>query len=203
MSFQDSLSINNECSPPNACDFFYQDSAKPDPDAKWVGPGGGPSAFYTTWSYFAIIAVCVFALVAIPVLWKIEKVSSCKVASTAILAVIIGFAANSLAVAVTSQGLLNFNWKALDPKAPVAVSETWVKKLNRINLTVHLFPVLLSLVLLALVVTVPWSGEKSHLFFASVAIPVMFFFIWAWCTCTGKERITSKDDSVHQSIRRI
>lgn len=179
MLFQNSISKTAECTTPDNCDFFYQDQSKPDPNAKWVGPGGGPAQFYTTWSYFAIIAVSVFAAVAIPLMWKVPKLSSSKVFSTIILAVIIGFAANSLGVAVTAQGLLDFNWKPLDPHARVAISEKWVKMLNRINLKVHLFPVLLSLALLAAVVTVPWTGSKTHLYLAACAVPVIFFFIWA------------------------
>jgi len=44
---------------------------------------------------------------------------------------------------------------------------------------VHLIPVLISLVLLAAVVTVPWTGSKSHLYMVACAIPAIFFFVWA------------------------
>jgi len=173
MLFQNSITGKSET------DFFFQKGATPDPNAQWSGPGGGPAQFYTTWSYFAIIAVACLAVLGVLLLHKSKRIASSKVASIIILAVIIGFAANSLAVAVTSQGLLNFNWKPLDPHARVAVSEKWVKTLSKINLKVHLFPVLLSLALLAAVVTVPWSGKKLHLYIVACAIPVLFFFIWA------------------------
>ena len=177
--FQDSITGSSTCSSTSDCDFFFQDTAKPDPKATWGGPSGGPSEFYTTWSYYAIIAVCIFAVFGIGLLHTSSRVASSKVASIAILAVIVGFAANSLAVAVTAQGLLSFNWKPLDPNDRVAISEKWVKKLNNMNLNVHLMPALLALVLLAAVVTVPWSGKKLHLYLTACVVPVIFFFIWA------------------------
>ena len=179
MLFQDKIAQPAKCTTSDNCDFFYLDRSKPDPNARWIGAGGGPAEYYTTWSYYAIISVCIFTLIAIPLMWKVPKLSSSKIASIIILAIIIGFAANSLAVAVTAQGLISFNWKPLDQHARVAISEKWVKRFNNINLKVHLFPVLLSMVLLAAVVTVPWTGSKLHLYLASCAIPIIFFFIWA------------------------
>ena len=53
--------------------------------------------------------------------------------------IIIGFAVNRLAVDLTSQFLLNFTWRPLDPNARVAADENWIKKLNNINLDLLLF----------------------------------------------------------------
>lgn len=199
MLFQDSVAKKAECVTNNDCYFFYQDDARPDPNADWVGPGGGPSEFYTTWSYFGILTICVFALITIPLLHKIPKLSASKIASTIILAIIIGFAANSIGVAVASQGLLDFNWKPLDPHANVAISEKWVKMLNKINLRVHLFPVLLALGLLAAVVTVPWSGSKLYLYLGACAVPVLFFLIWVCVPIPVKKGSSQKTTPLNKA----
>ena len=199
MLFQDSITKKVSCDTTDSCNFFYQDYSEPDPNAQWVGPGGGPSEFYTTWSYFAILSVCVFALITIPLLHKIPKLSSSKIVSTIILAIIIGFAANSIGVAITSQGLLDFNWKPLDPDANVAISEKWVKMLNKINLRVHLFPVILALGLLAAVVTVPWSGSKLYLYLVSCAIPVLFFIILVCVPIPVKKGSSQKTNPLNKA----
>jgi hypothetical protein len=161
--------------------FFYQDELKVDSAARWKGPGGGPSIYFTTWSYYGIIATAIFAMVAIPALYLIPRLSHSRIVSSLIVMLITGFAVNSLAVAVTSQGLLSWDWKPLDPKAQVAISEDWVIKLTKVNATVHLIPTLLSLVLLSGLVTVPWSGSKRDIYIGACIIAAVFFFIWL-CT---------------------
>lgn len=174
MSFKNALYGVDNKTP----DFFYQNNLEEDKNAQWSGPGGGPYEFYTTWSYTAIIIIFVFTLITVPALHFVPKLSSSTLISTLLLAIIIGFAANSLAVAVTSQALLDFAWTPLDPKAKVAVSEKWVKKLNRVNLNVHLLPTLLSLIILALVISAPWSGNKKTLMISAFMIVLMFFTTW-------------------------
>ena len=159
--------------------FFERDSCRPDPDAKWVGPGGGSSSFYTVWSFYAIIATLVFGVVAIPLMHKFKTLNESKVASYLIIAVIIGFAANSIGIAVTSQSLLMFNWKGLDSERPVAVSESWMTNITDENLKVHILPIIASLILLAGVVTVPWNGNRRVLWACSFAVPLLFFVVWS------------------------
>lgn len=97
-----------------------------------------------------------------------------------LLAIIVGFSANSITVAVASQGLLGFDWNNLDPiqHGEVLVTEKWVKKLNKVNITVHLIPLILSIIILFLVINVPWSGSKRTLVIASCFVPIVLFTIW-------------------------
>ena len=158
--------------------FFETQCGKPNENAKWRGPGGGPSSFYTTWSFWAIIATTIFTLLIVPLLFFVPKFSNSELMSSLSLAIIIGFAVNSLAVALTSQFLLNFNWKPLDPNNRTAADENWIKKLNNINAKVHLLPIILSLFILTLIIKAPWKGNKTILYFASCLVSVIFFIVW-------------------------
>ena len=171
--------FKNSLQTKNGPDFYYKHGATPDPNAKWVGPGGGPSSFYTTWSYYAIIATGIFATISFAILHRFPSVAKSKVWSIVILGLVIGFATNTMGVGIVSQALLTSNWKPLDPKHEVLVTESWAQKLNKINLRVHLIPILLALVLLCAVVTVPWSGSKFHLYIASCVVSTVFFFVWS------------------------
>lgn len=165
--------------------FFFEKGAKPDPNVKWSGPTN-PSAYFTTWSYYAIIATLFFAVISIPILYKYKNLQSSRFAIL-ILAIIIGFSANTLAVGATSQGLMNYNWRPLDPNNPVLVKEEWLVKFNRKNLKVHLIPVIISIFLLVLITAAPWKGSKVELFCLSVFIPIIFFMIWL-CVPVAKKK---------------
>ena len=158
--------------------FYVEDTCKPDSTAKWKGPGGGASSFYTTWSFYAIIAATCFTVIMGIIFAFSPKLASCEWFSTLCLALMIGFAVNSLAVAVTSQFLLNFNWKPLNPQSRTAADENWIKKLNNINATVHLLPVILALVILTITINMKWSGNKTILYFAVLSVPIIYFTIW-------------------------
>ena len=90
----------------------------------------------------------------------------------------IGFAVNSIAVAVTSQFLLNLSWKPEESKSRKATDERWIKKLNKINATVHLVPVILALFILTMTINMKWNGDKTILHFASALVPILYFTIW-------------------------
>jgi hypothetical protein len=158
--------------------FYYEKGATPDPNAIWKGPGGGKSAFYTTWSYIALAVTCIFAIIFIPILRTNSKLASSKFSIIGI-ALIIGFAVNSVAVAVTSQAMLDFSWKPIDPNNDVLITEKWVKDFNKLNVTIHIFPLIFSLILLASIITVPWSGDKKTLYIISCAIPIIYLIIWS------------------------
>ena len=158
--------------------FILKKPVYPIGKAKWKGPGGGKAAFYTTWSFYGIIAATIFTVILVPLLFLIPKFSSSEFGSTLCLALVIGFAVNSLAVALTSQFLLNFNWKPLDPNNRTAADEKWIEKLNNINAKVHLLPIILSLFILTLIISVPWKGNKTILYFGSCLVPIVFFSIW-------------------------
>ena len=109
--------------------FYFEKTCTPNQKATWKGPGGCPASFYTTWSFYGIIAATIFTLILVPLLFMLPKFSNSEFMSTFCLALVIGFAVNSLAVALTSQFLLNFNWKPLDPNNRTAADEKWIEKL--------------------------------------------------------------------------
>ena len=125
----------------------------------------------------------------------VPKIARSTPISIAVLSMIIGFAVNSIGVAVTAQLLLAFNWKPLDPDTEIAVAERWTKKLTTTNIKVHLFPVLISIALLAAVITIPWCNKKISLWLCSIAVPAIFFFIWA-CVPVAVEEGSSKKTTV-------
>ena len=174
--FQHELQTDKDKDP----SFFKEKTCTPDNSATWKGPGGGASSFYTTWSFYAIIAATCFAVLMGIVFAFSPKLARTEWFSTLCLAIMIGFAVNSLAVAVTSQFLLNFNWKPLnpDPTARTAADEKWIKKLNNINATVHLLPIILALVILTITIRMRWKGNKTILYFVALSVPIIYFTIW-------------------------
>lgn len=180
-------------------DFYVEDTCKPDNSAKWKGPGGGASSFYTTWSFYAIIAATCFTVIMGIIFAFSPKLASCEWFSTLCLALMIGFAVNSLAVAVTSQFLLNFNWKPLNPKSRTAADENWIKKLNNINATVHLLPVILALVILTITINMKWTGNKTILYFAAVCVPIIYFTIWL-CIPVPKSKGSSEQTNFTNKV---
>ena len=186
----------------NDAKFFKQDTCKPDERARWVGPGGGPTAFYTTWSFYAIIATVLFSCIALPILHMVPKAARSKPISIIILALIVGFAANSIGVAITAQMLLSFNWKPLDPTTEIAVAEKWAKNLTTTNIKVHLVPAAISLLLLAAVITVPWCQKKTILWISSIVIPTLFFGIWS-CVPVPFEKGSIKKTTIFNKAARV
>ena len=180
-NFNENISCKNDpCNKSCTPSFFKQNSCTCSPKAKWKGPGGGPLSFYTTWSFYAIFAIIFITFIGGGLL-SFTKLSKSNVASYIILALIIGFAANSIAVGITSQILVDYNWKPLSGKDTdkTAISESWVKKFNLLNLKVHLLPVLISIIILICIVKIPWTGSKHWLYIISCIVPILFFFIWA------------------------
>jgi len=164
----------------SGCDFYTLEGATCDKNAVWKGPGGGKSSFYTTWSYYAIIVSTIAALFIIPLFHRVPSLKNSPLMAYTLLAILVGFAANSMAVAVASQGLLGFDWHHLDPTqdGEVLITEEWVKTMNKVNITVHLIPLILSIIILFLVINVPWSGNKRTLVLASCFVPIVLFTIW-------------------------
>lgn len=134
------------------------------------------SSFYTKWSYVAICCVVMFAIIFIPLFHVIPSLSNSKNISYIVFSIIIGFSINSLAVAVTSQLLYIVNWDNINDN--LITSKTKLKKMSISNLNNHLMPVLISLVLLACITTVPWTGNKLYLYIMSCFVPIVFFFVW-------------------------
>ena len=192
--FQDKLQEKKDSST-----FYVEETCKPDNAAKWRGPGGGASSFYTTWSFYAIIAATCFTVIMGIIFAFSPKLASCEWFSTLCLALMIGFAVNSLAVAVTSQFLLNFNWKPLNPNSRTAADENWIKKLNNINATVHLLPVILALVILTITINMKWTGNKTILYFAAVCVPIIYFTIWL-CIPVPKSKGSSEQTNFTNKV---
>ena len=153
----------------------------------------GASSFYTTWSFYAILAATCFAVLMGIIFAFSPKLARTEWFSTLCLAIMIGFAVNSLAVAVTSQFLLNFNWKPLNPNSRTAADEKWIKKLNNINATVHLLPVILALVILTITIRMRWKGNKTILYFAALSVPIIYFTIWLCVPVPEKQRNQRND----------
>ena len=57
--------------------FKVEKTCKPDDSAKWKGPGGGASSFYTTWSFYAIYSCNLFCCY----LWELYLLFLQKLAS--------------------------------------------------------------------------------------------------------------------------
>lgn len=144
----------------------------------WKGPGGGASSFYTTWSFYAIVAATCFTIITSIIFTFSPNLTKNEFFTTLCLAIMIGFAVNSIAVAVTSQFLLNLSWKPVKSKCRKATDERWIKKLNKINATVHLVPVILALFILTMTINMKWNGDKTILYFASAIVPILYFTIW-------------------------
>ena len=176
-------------SKPKSCSFFSEvctnGKATCLPDADFEGPGGGSSAFYTTWSYYAIL-IATFIVLPVTLLlanlpgtkefWKQNKY-----VSTILLGILIGFAVNSIGVGIVSQLLVTENKPLVSTKSgklPL-VTQDWLKYFNKLNSRVHLVPVLFAILILLLVIRIPCSTSSSVLICTSIAIPVVFFFIWA------------------------
>ena len=173
-------------SKPTDCTFYSKKCTNGEltciPDSDFKGPGGGSSKFYTTWSFFAILVVLIVVLPGAYITsdWLPNKWNN-KLISGAFLAVLIGFAANSVGVGVTSQFLVTKGKPLVQTQngeLPL-ITQEWLKWFNELNSKVHLVPVLLSLFIIVMVGRLPWSGGSLELILPAVIIPVVFFFIWA------------------------
>jgi hypothetical protein len=104
-----------------------------------------------------------------------------KYVSTALLGLLIGFAANSIGVGVVSQLLVTENKPLVTSKTgePPLITQDWLTYFNKLNSRVHLVPVLFAILILLLVIRIPCSASPGILACTSIAIPVVFFFIWA------------------------
>ena len=119
------------------------------------------------------------SLIVIPIFYYFPKeIGSYKKLSYLLLAIIIGFAANSIGVAFTSQSLLGYNFPDINKKETVAICEDWVNKLYKSNIRVHLVPIIFSIILLGFLVLLPWNGNKILLCLFSIIVPFVMFIIW-------------------------
>ena len=177
--------VASHATKPVGCSFFKSDVCddnKPECDgaATWQGPGGGSASFYTTWSYYAVL-LCTFII--LPVVWFVATKTRAKHSRTfsyITMPILIGIAANSIGVGIVSQLLITRNWKPLSKSGnPVLIKEQWVKWFTSLNTTVHLTPVLLSLLILLCVTPMPWSGTKPIMILISILVPVLMFCVWA------------------------
>lgn len=171
---------------PKGCSFYSmtncdENTKKPmcDEQAKWQGPGGGRSTFYTTWSFYAIIFG---SIIVIPflLLSKFTHLGNNKIFTYILLSLLIGIAINSIGVAVTSQALV-VDWKPVSgiPGKESLIREKWVEWFTKLNIRVHLIPVIASIFILILITKIPYKVSCHQLMITSIVLPVIFFFIWA------------------------
>lgn len=183
------VSIMPVGSKPKSCSFFSEVCTNGKvtclPDANFQGPGGGSGAFYTTWSFYAILIATFIVLPVTLLLTKLpgtkEFWKQNKYISTILLGILIGFSANSIGVGVVSQLLVTENKPLVSTKTGKSplITQDWLTYFNKLNSRVHLVPVLFAILILLLVIRIPCSTLPSVLMCTSIAIPVVFFFIWA------------------------
>jgi hypothetical protein len=160
---------NNDKKNNQKCDVFDEENEK------------CYSSYYTTWSFYAIIYTTIFAVIIIPIFRKYKYMNSSSILSYMVLSIIIGFSINSIAVAIASQYLLD---EQIEKKIEQKIEEKqfspkYVKEVTSSNLKHHLLPVILSLFLLIIITSVPWSGNKYILFILSCLVPFLFILIWS------------------------
>ena len=181
-------------------------------DDKYKIPGGGTAAFYTTWSFFfCIVGVTLAMIIFIPfnVFMMIKNKTAVtsepskyfklfeSFCSYVVVPLIAASAINSLGVLITSQIFfadnLDNSISIASPSPPndkaekklpgdISITTNFVKRMNQINLKVHIIPgVLAALVLLVLSCGHVNCGDKWWIISIMTAAIMMAFLISYLC----------------------
>ena len=160
--------------------FFEINGATP-AKVTWKGPGGGPSSFYTTWSFWAIIGALGLSILCLPIVHLKKMKRSTKHGLAAfIIVILIGFCANSVGVGLASQLLMKKGFQDVSTlgNQPISIRGSWVEGVIGLNAKVHLLPIVFVFIGIFILSTLPFTGNKIHIFLLSMLLPIAMFLAW-------------------------
>jgi hypothetical protein len=150
---------------------------------KWKGPGGGPNTFYTTWSFFLNFVILGLAIIVF-IFHLIAPHNNIKNTLVNIITPsIIGIIGNIIGVFLVAQILIAYEWSIKDTTPNtrsddgLAVSNSFIITVNKINFIYHQLPVLFIIPLIFILYAIKSKITTKTIIYALIFM-CAFFIIW-------------------------
>jgi hypothetical protein len=177
--FRSIISKNKNC--PNH--VYYAQSNLCAKNIKWKGPGGGASSFYTTWSFFLNFIILGLGIIVL-IFHLIAPHNNIKnIMANIMTPGIIGIIANIIGVFLVAQLLISYEWSIQDTNPNerqddgLAVSNSFIISVNKINFIYHQLPVLFIIPLIFILYAIKSKITTKTIIYALIFIAA-FFIIW-------------------------